>query len=155
MRSITLGLILVTAMLGCGGNKGGGAAACDCRFEGTGDSRVLVMSWDCLCPQGECLSSGPTCDSGQTATAYPGCGLTVTERMTIGGPWIHVYDQSGALVGMQMGTDAGSFACPSDPSLTAYTKRGGRFPEPSCSGVACVCAEGVPMCPGQDGGGPG
>jgi hypothetical protein len=122
-------------------------AACGCRIEGY----TLVMSWDCYCQQYGCSSTTvPTCwGYGQVTN---GCGLTEFSILTIGGPERWVYDQTGTLVGAQIGTDAGYYSCPTDPSLQSSSVRAGQFPDTCDSALTCQCNPDGGSCDPTDAG---
>jgi hypothetical protein len=122
-------------------------AACGCAVVGY----TLTMSWDCYCQQYNCSTTTiPSCwGSGQWTK---GCGLSEFSIETIGGPERWVFDSSGALVGAQQGTDAGSFSCPTDPSLQGYSVRAGQFPDTCDSAVTCQCSPDGGACEPTDAG---
>jgi hypothetical protein len=119
------------------------AALCGCVVSGS----TLTVSWDCYCKRWGCNDLQPACEAFRTRTGYSDCDL-VTDTVELGGgPWISVFDSSGGLVGSQSTSDTSAYECPSDPSVTGLTLRAGRFPEPSCAGVACPCTDGGTSCP--------
>jgi hypothetical protein len=122
------------------------AAACDCNVE----DFTLTMSWACFCAKFGCAESQPSCLANRTW--YPGCGLTVDTLDTVAGPNIAVWDANGVLVGGQYTSDTSYYQCPSDPSLQAGRVRAGRFPDASCPGAPCTCAEGQTTCAQPDAG---
>jgi hypothetical protein len=124
----------------------GDATACDCRVE----NLTLTMSWACFCAKFGCTDTEPAC--GPNRTTYPGCGLTADSTDPAGGPYISVWDENGALVGRQYSSDTSEYQCPSDPSQHALRVRAGRFPEASCSGVACTCTDNKTTCAAPDAG---
>ena len=129
-----------------GPDVGGDAAACDCRVE----NFTLTMSWACFCAKFTCTDRQPAC--GSNRTAYPGCGLTADNLHTVGGPWISVWDESGALVGRHYSSDTSDYQCPSDSNPHAGQVRAGRFPDATCAEVACTCTGGTTTCAAADGG---
>lgn len=129
-----------------GPDVSGDAAACDCRVE----NFTLTMSWACFCAKFTCTDRQPAC--GSNRTAYPGCGLTADNLHTVGGPWISVWDESGALVGRHYSSDTSDYQCPSAPSLHAAQVRAGRFPDATCAEVPCTCTGGMTTCAAGDGG---
>lgn len=157
MRAIVVVLVVLTL----GGVAGGcGRSArpaptdgpgCGCRIEGQGGNEVLVMSWGCFCENYDCGFEAHMCESAPR-TSHPACGMTVATFAGIGGPDKWVYDQSGTLVGRQMSADSNWFTCPGDPDVKALQLRAGKFPEPSCLGVACGCTNGAAECASPDGG---
>src|SRR6185312_9927826 len=86
--------------------------------------------WSCFCAKHDCSPQYeiPCTGSAQLTT---GCGLRQITVQTIGGPERWVYDQSGTLVGEQLGTDDSEFLCPTDPSMIGFVLRAGQFPD-SC-----------------------
>lgn len=159
MKITIAALLFVCATAGCtgalDGNDGGSrpvdAPACSCHIEGG----VLMMTLGCLCEAGYCEPSAPPCSGPQGAaprTSYPACGLTTVTQQTIGGPNAWVYDWAGKLVGKEMSGDSSWFVCPSDPNIKATHVRAGRFPEPTCAGTPCACADGVTTCDVPDAG---
>jgi hypothetical protein len=157
MRSI----VVVWVVLISGGTAGGcGRAArpaptdgpgCGCRIEGQGGDEALVMSWGCFCENFSCTFEAYACETAPR-TSHPACGMTVAAFVGFGGLEKWVYDQSGTIVGRQMTSDTALFTCPGDPELKALQVRAGRFPEPSCMGVSCGCANGAARCESPDGG---
>jgi len=126
------------------------AAACGCTL--SSDRLTLTMSWDCLCATYGCTAGRLACADDRVS--YPSCGLEADTTNTIGGPWVRVYDETGALVGEQYASDTDNYVCPSDRSLMAPRVRAGRFPDPSCTPVPCTCADGATVCATPVDGGP-
>ncbi len=120
--------------------------ACGCHFE----DGVLVISWECWCDQFDCTSLPPEgrCQNGlRDRIDYPACGLTTFRTPLLAGPSDKVYDGSGVLVGSSTSTDAGSFACPTDPSMKAAQMRAGVFPAASCEARTCAACSGTEAVP--------
>jgi hypothetical protein len=107
----------------------GDPAACGCQVDGPN----LTISWSCFCAQHDC-SSQPRVQCTGSGRVTSGCGLVDISLETIGGPEQWVYDDSGNLVGEQLATDDGQFACPTDPSMVGFTLRAGQFPD-TCDNV--------------------
>jgi hypothetical protein len=122
------------------------AAACDCKVE----DFTLTMSWACFCTTFGCAGSQPQCLGNRTS--YPGCGLVVDSLNTVAGPNLSVWDANGLLVGRQYTSDTSYYQCPSDPTLQAPKVRAGRFPDATCPGAPCTCAEGQTTCAQPDAG---
>jgi hypothetical protein len=135
------------------------AGACQCMVDDTG---TLMLSWDCYCAQSyvgcDVPLSVPADCAGYDRTDYADCGLTVLVDFTSvpGVDLPSVYDATGALVGRFSVSSASLYTCPSDPNdpnIWAYQEQAGRFPAPTCHGVACGgCYAGPFPCPPPDGG---
>ncbi|HLK88807.1 MAG TPA: hypothetical protein VKZ18_02875 [Polyangia bacterium] len=128
-------------------------AACGCQVSGT----TLTMSWDCYCATfaNGCTPAGTVAASCAYGTRQitRGCGLTEVSIDTVGGPERWVYDDAtGMLVGEQVGTDDGQFACPTAPSVVGFSVRAGQFPDGCLSAVTCQCNADGGGCDPTDGG---
>jgi hypothetical protein len=132
------------------------STACDCHVEGSGADATLVMSWSCYCANvGGCTRTFPAqCTDFRERIDYPLCGMTILHVMTAGGPMDDVYDCNGTLIGTRFGSDTGPYACPSDPTITAFRARAGTFPAATCSEFSRgPCSTSVATCgDGGDGG---
>ena len=146
----SIGLFLTLGLLGVAGcsseslragNDGGvdqaivgDPAACGCQLDGY----TLTISWSCFCAKHDCAPqyNVPCTGSAQLTT---GCGLRQITVQTIGGPERWVYDQSGTLVGEQLGTDDSEFLCPTDPSMIGFVLRAGQFPDSCDSALTTAC----------------
>jgi hypothetical protein len=124
-----------------------GAAACGCGYDKDASDTfygALVVSWECFCQGRDCsetLASESNCSGADFRIDYPACGLTVIGIPGYGGPYLHVFDTSGALVGEQESSDVGGYFCPTDPTYPfdggASSLRAGRFPDANCAAVMC------------------
>jgi hypothetical protein len=123
-------------------------AACGCVVS----NYTLTMSWDCFCRQFNCSPGMPSCGYGPRGQITTGCGLSELSVETIGGPERWVYDATGTLVGEQLGTDDGQFACPTAPELIGYSVRAGQFPDSCDSAVSCQCNPDGGTCDPTDAG---
>lgn len=117
------------------------AAACGCHLDGY----TLVMSWECFCSAFGCTLPPPVCSGSRRFTTS--CDLVTETLLTIGGPYIVVWDATGAVVGRQLTTDTTYFKCPSDASLEAGIVRAGQFPDATCGSISCDCVDGGATCP--------
>lgn len=95
-------------------------AACGCSVSGY----TLTVSWSCFCQDHDCTTPRQAACPllGQWTS---GCDHQKYSISTIGGIESWVYDDTGQLVGEQLGTDDGIFACPTDPSLQGFILRSG------------------------------
>jgi hypothetical protein len=145
-------LLFAVIAASCDSSKDPAPAHCQgaCQIAGDG---ALVLSWECYCQVADCSERLANTDGlgCGTRTDYPGCGLVTLTNQTPGGPWIRVFDSSsGALVGVQSGSDTSDYRCPANTSLSSFTRRAGQFPAASCAPVACapgVCS----VCSGDGG----
>jgi len=148
-----LASLLIAGMVGCGAAKEGAgtpeggvgtgdAGACGCGVQ----NGTLTVSWECYCAKWGCTWAIPACESFRNRQIYSECGLIAETVETAGGPWISVWDSSGKLVGSQSGSDTAPYACPSDPSLTAFQLRAGEFPAARCTAMSCSCGDGGTSC---------
>jgi hypothetical protein len=119
------------------GNDGGAAdhppadpAACGCQVS----DFTLTISWDCFCKQYNCTGMmDPACPvTGQWTR---GCSHQKYSIETIGGVDSRVYDDTGQLVGAQLGTDDGIFSCPTDPSMQGFILKAGYLLE-DCEAIS-------------------
>ncbi len=79
--------------------------------------------------------------------------MTEISVETVGGLERWSYDDAtGALVGVQLGTDDGQFACPSAPTLVGFSVRAGQFPDGCLSAVTCQCNPDGGGCDATDAG---
>jgi hypothetical protein len=138
LRSV---LILLASIAGsCDSSKMDGPSLCQGACQKAADG-ALVLSWGCYCAVADCSDRLANTDGlgCGTRTDYPGCGLVTLTNETPGGPWIRVFDSgSGVLVGVQSGSDTSDYVCPVDATVSSFTRRAGRFPDPSCTAVACA-----------------
>jgi len=122
-------------------------AACGCKIDETG---TLTMSWDCYC------RDASHCQPFRcpAASSYVACGLTVLWQDTSAGVNSWVYDNSGAMVGIDYHWDIGRDVCPTDPSLWSSHVRAGKLPDPTCDKASCRCStDGSGTCQATGGGG--
>jgi hypothetical protein len=128
---------------------------CGCRVEGSDFNAELVMSWSCYCAAyGDgCTRTLPdVCTDYRQRFEYPACGMTLLRFVPAGGPIEDVFDADGKLVGARVASDLLSYACPSDPSKTAFKARAGQFPAATCAEVACgACDSSSTSCGAVDG----
>lgn len=146
----SIGLFLTLGLVGVGGcsseslraGSDGGVdhlvaadpAACGCQLDGA----TLTISWSCFCAQHDCAPQYNTPCTGN-AQLTTGCGLRQITVQTIGGPEQWVYDESGDLVGEQLGTDDSEFVCPTDPSMIGFVLRAGQFADTCDSAITTGC----------------
>ena len=119
------------------------AGSCGCAVEGN----VLSYSWECFCASGGCASAAPATTCSGTRDSQVACGLRTDSIFTPGGPFIQVFDATGALVGQRSGSDTDEFVCPDDPSLRGFVQQVGTFPDAGCAVTTCDCVDGGVACP--------
>ena len=119
------------------------AGSCGCSVDG----HVLSYSWACFCASGGCASVAPATACGGTRESQVACGLRSDSVLTPGGPFIQVFDATGALVGEQAGSDTSDYVCPDDASLRGFVRRVGTFPDAGCAVTTCDCVDGGVVCP--------
>ncbi len=129
---------------GDGGNPGddghvADAAGCICQA----DTQTLTISWDCYCQLYQCNGVETVSNCASTLGVWThGCGFDEYTQETVGGTEIWVYDQTGKLVGAQIGTDTSVFACPDNQGLQRFLLRAGQFRPDTCNSVVtCNCAD--------------
>jgi len=107
------------------------------------DSQTLTMSWECFCQQHACNGIEEVASCSTTLGVWThGCGFDEYAVDTVGGPEIFVYDQTGKLVGAQLGTDDGVFVCPDNQGIQRFLVRAGQFRPETCDSVTtCNCAD--------------
>jgi hypothetical protein len=156
MRSILAVAIAMFALSCSESSKGtSDAGDCDCHVEGSGFDAVLVMSWSCYCAaygDGCTRNLAAACNEFHQRLDYPGCGMTVLRVTPAGGPIDDVFDADGRLVGARIASDTGTYACPSDPAITALKAQSGQLPAATCREVACgACSASPTSCAAADG----
>ena len=132
-------------------------APCPCQLEGSGADATLVMSWSCYCASyGDgCTRTFPAqCTDFRQRIDYPLCGMTILRVMTAGGPNDDVYDCNDRLIGARFASDTSPYACPSDPTMTAFRARAGTLPAATCGETSFgPCSTSTATCgDGGDGG---
>jgi hypothetical protein len=96
-------------------------AACGCQVSGY----TLTISWDCFCQHYQCTNTPQASCTAGFGQWTQGCNYQMYSISTIGGIERWAYDDTGQLVGAQLGSDTGAFSCPTDPSVQGNALKAG------------------------------
>jgi hypothetical protein len=107
------------------------------------DSQTLTISRDCYCQAHDCNQIETISDCSQTSGVWThGCGFDQYTVDIGGGPETWVHDQTGKLVGAQLGSDDSVFVCPDNQGIQRFQLGAGQFRPDTCNNtITWDCAD--------------